>query len=121
MLIANEGLSSIAKLLSYDREDGTLLRAKAIPQGMIGYLIARVVLTLLSTILFYVAWHDVPQAGKWRPENGDLCGGSSTILTKRGMIIVSASKPENGKLRFGCADYSFSYKHKSISGRHYEV
>jgi ABC-2 type transport system permease protein len=43
-------LSSIAKLLSYDREDGTLLRAKAIPQGMVGYLIARVVLTLLSTI-----------------------------------------------------------------------
>ncbi|MDQ6662585.1 MAG: ABC transporter permease, partial [Chloroflexota bacterium] len=50
MLIANEGLSSIAKLLSYDREDGTLLRAKAIPQGMVGYLIARVVMTLLSTI-----------------------------------------------------------------------
>ena len=50
MLIANEGLSSIAKLLSYDREDGTLLRAKAIPQGMVGYLIARVVLTLLSTV-----------------------------------------------------------------------
>jgi ABC-2 type transport system permease protein len=50
MLIANEGLSSIAKLLSYDREDGTLLRAKAIPQGMVGYLIARVVLTVLSTI-----------------------------------------------------------------------
>jgi ABC-2 type transport system permease protein len=50
MLIANEGLSSIAKLLSYDREDGTLLRAKAIPQGMVGYLIARVVLTLFSTI-----------------------------------------------------------------------
>jgi ABC-2 type transport system permease protein len=51
MLIANEGLSSIAKLLSYDREDGTLLRAKAIPQGMVGYLIARVVITLLSIIL----------------------------------------------------------------------
>jgi len=50
MLIANEGLSSIAKLLSYDREDGTLLRAKAIPQGIVGYLIARVVMTLLSTI-----------------------------------------------------------------------
>jgi ABC-2 type transport system permease protein len=50
MLIANEGLSSIAKLLSYDREDGTLLRAKAIPQGMVGYLIARVILTLLSTV-----------------------------------------------------------------------
>lgn len=50
MLIANEGLSDVAKILSYDREDGTLLRAKAIPQGMVGYLIARVVLTILSTV-----------------------------------------------------------------------
>ncbi|HLX41115.1 MAG TPA: ABC transporter permease [Ktedonobacteraceae bacterium] len=50
MLIANEGLSDVAKILSYDREDGTLLRAKAIPQGMVGYLIARVVLTIFSTI-----------------------------------------------------------------------
>jgi ABC-2 type transport system permease protein len=48
--IANEGLSDVAKILSYDREDGTLLRAKAIPQGMVGYLIARVVVCLLSTI-----------------------------------------------------------------------
>jgi ABC-2 type transport system permease protein len=50
MYIANEGLSDVAKILSYDREDGTLLRAKAIPQGMVGYLIARVVVSLLSTI-----------------------------------------------------------------------
>jgi ABC-2 type transport system permease protein len=50
MMIANEGLSDVAKILSYDREDGTLLRAKAIPQGTVGYLIARVVITLLSTI-----------------------------------------------------------------------
>ncbi|HEY6408615.1 MAG TPA: ABC transporter permease [Ktedonobacteraceae bacterium] len=51
MYIANEGLSNVAKFLSYDREDGTLLRAKAIPQGMVGYLIARVVVTFLSIIL----------------------------------------------------------------------
>ena len=50
MYIANEGLSDVAKLLSYDREDGTLLRAKAIPQGMVGYLIARVVVSLLATV-----------------------------------------------------------------------
>ena len=50
MYIANEGLSDVAKILSYDREDGTLLRAKAIPQGMVGYLIARVVVAFLSTI-----------------------------------------------------------------------
>ena len=54
MLIANEGFSDVARFLSAHREDGTLLRAKAIPQGMIGYLIARVVLTILSTIFILV-------------------------------------------------------------------
>jgi ABC-2 type transport system permease protein len=50
MLIANEGFSDVARFLSYHREDGTLLRAKAIPQGMPGYVMARVVVTLLATI-----------------------------------------------------------------------
>ena len=50
MLIANEGFSNVARFLSSHREDGTLLRAKAIPQGMSGYVIARVVGTLLDTI-----------------------------------------------------------------------
>ncbi len=36
MLIANEGLSNVARFISTHREDGTLLRAKAIPQGMVG-------------------------------------------------------------------------------------
>jgi ABC-2 type transport system permease protein len=51
MLIANEGFSNVARFLSSHREDGTLLRAKAIPQGMLGYVIARVVVTFLSIIL----------------------------------------------------------------------
>ncbi len=51
MLIANEGFSNVARFLSTHREDGTLLRAKALPQGMTGYLIARVVVTLLSIFL----------------------------------------------------------------------
>ncbi|HLZ58560.1 MAG TPA: ABC transporter permease [Ktedonosporobacter sp.] len=50
MLIANEGFSDVARFLSSHREDGTLLRAKAIPQGMPAYVIARVVVTLLATI-----------------------------------------------------------------------
>jgi ABC-2 type transport system permease protein len=50
MLIANEGFSDVARFLSVHREDGTLLRAKAIPQGMLGYVMARVVVTLLSII-----------------------------------------------------------------------
>ena len=50
MLIANEGFSNVARFLSSHREDGTLLRAKAIPQGMPAYVIARVIVTLLATI-----------------------------------------------------------------------
>ncbi|MGF1473553.1 MAG: ABC transporter permease [Rubrobacteraceae bacterium] len=43
MQIAFGGLSSLAAILLMDREDGTLLRAKAIPKGMLGYLIGKVV------------------------------------------------------------------------------
>jgi ABC-2 type transport system permease protein len=44
MNIAFAGLISIASLLVTDREDGTLLRAKAIPGGMTGYLTGKVVM-----------------------------------------------------------------------------
>ncbi|MFG1703609.1 ABC transporter permease [Nonomuraea sp. M3C6] len=37
------GLVSMSQLLTADREDGTLLRAKATPHGMPGYLIGKVV------------------------------------------------------------------------------
>jgi len=42
--IAFTGLMSVAMLLTVEREDGTLLRAKAIPNGMLGYLIGKIVL-----------------------------------------------------------------------------
>jgi ABC-2 type transport system permease protein len=44
MGLAFGGLMTIAQLLVADREDGTLLRAKATPNGMLGYLIGKVVL-----------------------------------------------------------------------------
>jgi ABC-2 type transport system permease protein len=37
------GMVSLSQLLVTDREDGTLLRAKAVPNGMLGYLIGKVV------------------------------------------------------------------------------
>ena len=40
MLIAVSGIMGAASALTVEREDGTLLRAKAIPHGMVGYLIA---------------------------------------------------------------------------------
>ncbi len=37
------GMVSMSQQLTMDREDGTLLRAKAIPNGMVGYLVSKVV------------------------------------------------------------------------------
>ncbi|MFC0526203.1 ABC transporter permease [Phytohabitans kaempferiae] len=44
MGIAFSGLVTMAMALTIDREDGTLLRAKAIPNGMLGYLIGKITL-----------------------------------------------------------------------------
>jgi len=54
MTIANGGFVGAAGVLSYDREDGTLLRAKATPQGMVGYLISRVIYVVLTTLISLV-------------------------------------------------------------------
>ncbi|MFF5080834.1 ABC transporter permease [Actinoplanes sp. NPDC000266] len=54
MNLAFGGLITIAQLLVVEREDGTLLRAKATPNGMGGYLIGKVVavggMTLVSMV-----------------------------------------------------------------------
>ena len=42
MGIAFGGLVSLAQQLTVEREDGTLLRAKAIPHGMLGYLVGKI-------------------------------------------------------------------------------
>jgi ABC-2 type transport system permease protein len=55
MGLAFAGLITVSQLLIVDREDGTLLRAKATPNGMAGYLIGKIVLvggmTLISFLL----------------------------------------------------------------------
>jgi ABC-2 type transport system permease protein len=43
MNVAFVGLMSMAALLSIEREDGTLLRAKATPNGMLAYLIGKII------------------------------------------------------------------------------
>lgn len=50
MSIAFGGLSSPASVITADREDGTLLRAKAIPNGMTGYLVGKIVMFALTTL-----------------------------------------------------------------------
>lgn len=50
MSVAFNGLISAVSVLAVEREDGTLLRAKTLPQGMVGYLVGRVVSLSLSAI-----------------------------------------------------------------------
>ncbi len=48
--VAVTGYQGAAGWLAAEREDGTLLRAKAVPQGMVGYLVARIVALSLITL-----------------------------------------------------------------------
>jgi ABC-2 type transport system permease protein len=45
------GLVGSASVLTVEREDGTLLRAKALPYGMVGYLTGRVIIVATSSII----------------------------------------------------------------------
>jgi ABC-2 type transport system permease protein len=49
MYVAVGGLAGAGGMLAAEREDGTLLRAKAIPHGMVGYLVAKVTMLALTT------------------------------------------------------------------------
>jgi ABC-2 type transport system permease protein len=53
------GWMGTAQMLAVEREDGTLLRAKSTPHGMLAYLVARVTLAVLNTslglVIFLVA------------------------------------------------------------------
>ncbi|MFJ1459260.1 ABC transporter permease [Nocardia wallacei] len=54
LLVASTGLMGISQWLTMDREDGTLLRAKVTPNGMVGYLIGKII-TTSGTVLVQVA------------------------------------------------------------------
>jgi ABC-2 type transport system permease protein len=55
MSIAFGGLTGPASTIAVDREDGTLLRAKATPDGMVGYLVGKILLFALTTLVSLVA------------------------------------------------------------------
>ncbi|GAA2207006.1 ABC transporter permease [Nonomuraea monospora] len=50
LMLPVNALMGAVGALSVEREDGTLLRAKAMPQGMIGYLAGRIVSLSISTL-----------------------------------------------------------------------
>lgn len=53
--IAGSGFSDVASGIAYEKEDGTLLRAKAVPRGILAYFIAKVVGTFLMTFIYLFA------------------------------------------------------------------
>ncbi|HSX00581.1 MAG TPA: ABC transporter permease [Patescibacteria group bacterium] len=55
MIVAFSGFSNISGLLTYEQEDGTLLRAKTIPQGIQGYFISRLVFVALTTAIMLLS------------------------------------------------------------------
>ncbi|WP_129782943.1 ABC transporter permease [Promicromonospora panici] len=55
MSIGFGGLTGPASTIAVDREDGTLLRAKATPNGMIGYLVGKILMFALTTLVSLVA------------------------------------------------------------------
>ncbi|MCP2319379.1 ABC-2 type transport system permease protein [Nocardia amikacinitolerans] len=75
MLVAFNGIFGIGQLLSMEREDGTLLRAKATPNGMVGYLVGKVVtvsgwvlvpfVIVLIPGLFLVGGTELKTVGAW--------------------------------------------------------
>jgi ABC-2 type transport system permease protein len=51
MIFATGGMLGVIALICVDREDGTLLRAKATPDGMTGYVISKILYSAVGTIL----------------------------------------------------------------------
>ncbi len=101
MSVAFGGAQGATSILATHREDGTLLRAKAIPNGMTGYLVAQLVVTSLTTVfgivvvlipgLFLVGGIPSAGVGDWLSIVGVLALGLLATLPL-GMIIGSSVK-----------------------------
>lgn len=50
-IISFNGMYALLNVLVQDREDGTLLRAKAVPKGMVGYFVGKIVTTAGAVIV----------------------------------------------------------------------
>lgn len=51
LIVAVLGVMSVAQVLATEREDGTLLRSRAVPHGMIEYTVGKIVHVLLVSLL----------------------------------------------------------------------
>ncbi|MFI6484341.1 ABC transporter permease [Nonomuraea sp. NPDC050663] len=102
--IAFNGLMGMVGGLSVEREDGTLLRAKSVPHGMVGYVIGKVVLISLSSLsgsmvvllpsLFLVSALDSVGVAGWLGLFGILMLGLLATLPWGAVIGSFANSPQ---------------------------
>lgn len=84
MLTAYGSMIGIGTILSAEREDGTLLRAKAVPNGMIGYVSGGILRMSLDVLLFVVIML-VPALVFF---DGLLADGPVGLLTLAGVLAL---------------------------------
>lgn len=104
MVVAFSGMVGLAQQLTVEREDGTLLRAKAIPHGMTGYLIGKIVqvsgMTLISCLLVLIPglflFDDLSVGiGSWLTLAGVLLLGLVATMPLGAIIGSLFSNPRN--------------------------
>lgn len=84
LLLAYGGMVGVATILAAEREDGTLLRAKALPHGMIGYVTSGVLRMALETV-FYVLILLLPGLVLI---DGLLVGGAGGLLSLVWVLVL---------------------------------
>jgi ABC-2 type transport system permease protein len=85
MGIAFGGMAAVAGMLVVEREDGTLLRAKAVPHGMLGYLIGKIVVVSVMTLIS-LALQLIP--GMFMFARSGLQVTVPGILTLTGIVVL---------------------------------
>ncbi|MEV4237778.1 ABC transporter permease [Nocardia sp. NPDC049737] len=105
LLVAFNGMFGIAQMLTLEREDGTLLRAKATPNGMVGYLIGKIVTTagwvvipfviVLIPGLFLVDGTAMGSVGSWLGLIGVVALGMLATMPAGAVLGSLFSNPRN--------------------------
>ncbi|NEE02972.1 ABC transporter permease [Phytoactinopolyspora halotolerans] len=104
MMVAWSGILGPSGMLTVEREDGTLLRAKATPHGMVGYVVAKLVVIALATavmlaiilaagLIFVTELLDTPVTG-WLGLLGFAALGLLATLPWGALIGSQVSNPQ---------------------------
>jgi ABC-2 type transport system permease protein len=105
MVVVFSGVTTMMMALSVEREDGTLLRAKAVPGGMVGYLVGKIVLVATMTLanvavillpsLLFLDGLSVGSVTAWATLLGILVLGMIATLPAGALLGAMLNNPRN--------------------------